>query len=646
MPALALAQPELVADAGVGPRNANEAPQVALDAGREASLAEINEPTVATTIVTATRSVARLSESPVATEVMTRRQILETGARDVAEALQARSGIELFPSLGGTQVRMQGLGPEYTLVVVDGQRATGRVNGALDISRYSVEDIEQLEIVKGPSSVLWGSDALAGVLHLVTRLPRRPFGINALFSYGFLNQLDGRISSEVSSGLWGARGSFAFGQRDAFDLDPSTPATSGSSFRSFQGSVRGTYGKLDDGPFVDVRAAGVSRVQRGVDSNLTGAVFDRAAGDVLGEASARLLTDVGRGRLSLSAGLNLWTRRFVLDQRGASELDQLQDAADHNALVTATYDLIFHTHRVLFGVEALGEQFSSPRIVGNRRQRGRGSMFVQETWAPFGTPKLLLVPGVRLDLDSIFGAVLTPRLAVRFDPVSSLALRIAFGTGFRAPSFQELYLDFENAGAGYRIDGNALLKPETSLGLTASADWAPRPFLAVSGSLFWNELTNMIAFDSVVTGADLRFTYANLARARTRGAEAMVTLNSDFGLNWSVGATVVDARDLSLNRPIDNQASVRGVTQVRWRVREWGLTFFARASWTSARPLTDGEEMTRYTSPFSFVDARVAKTLFGRFEVFVAGNNLLGAGNADDLLIPPRGGFAGVSFTY
>jgi outer membrane receptor for ferrienterochelin and colicins len=630
-------------DAGLAAEPLASTPEVP-DAGAEPTAADER----LTTVVTATRSLSRLSDSPVPTEVITRKQILETGARDLTEALQARAGVELFPSLGGTTIRMQGLGPEYNLVVVDGQRAVGRVNGQLDISRYSVEDIEQLEVVKGPSSVLWGADALAGVVHLVTRQPQRPFGASGLVSYGLLNQLDARASAELSSGKWGVRGSYAYGQRDAFDLDPATVQTSGSSFRNSQGSVRGTYGSMTgEGVFADLRAAGLWRIQRGVDANTTGAVFDRGANDILGEGSAHVALPLGPGRLSVTAGLNLWWRRFMLDQRNSSALDQLQDSTDRNVQAMTMYEVtLFERHKALAGIEALGEEFASPRILGGTRRRGRVSAFVQDTWAPFGTTRLMVVPGLRVDLDSLFGPVVTPRLAARFDPHQTVALRAAVGTGFRAPSFQELYLDFENTGAGYVINGNAALGPERSVGLTFSADWQPHPRLAFAGSLFWNELSNMIAYDSRTSDMGLFFTYANIERARTRGGEVSATVSPAPWLSWGVGATLTDARNLSTDQPLDNQALFRAVSQLRLRFRSIGVNGFVRASVTSGRPLSDGEASTRYTAPFVLVDARVSKTFFERLELFVVANNLVGAGNASDLLLTPRQVYGGLSFTW
>lgn len=610
----------------------------------DAGVVDENAPTV---VVTASRGAQRRSDSTTPTEVITRRQVLEVGARDVGEALQARPGIEVYPNVGGLGVRMQGLGPEYSLLLVDGQRATGRINGAVDVSRYSVEDLEQLEVVKGPASVMWGSDALAGVIHLVTRRPQKPFGFGVLASYGVFNQLDARGSVETAQQGWGLRGSVAVQRRDAYDLDPSTPSTNGSAYDSVQGSTRVTFGDpKSDKVSGDVRGALLYRYQHGVDSNATGAVFDRLSQDWLAEVSSGVKVALPKGVLGFSAGVNLWQRRFVLDQQRSSAFDSVEDSADRNALVTGSYSVGLGNHALIAGIDLLGESFVSQRIVGGSSLRGRGSLFVQDEWRPLESPRIALVGGVRLDLDSRFGPVVTPRLAVRIDPVPTLALRLSAGSGFRAPSFQELFLDFENPSVGYVVRGTPGLRPERSLGLTASLDWQLHSALTLSVSGYWNELFDMIAYDTNTLGEMLEFRYANLGRARTRGGEVALSWRPHRVLSFEVGYALNDARDLTTSQPLEGQASHRGVSQVRLFVREWGLTVVVRGALTSGRPFSESSGGTRYSAPFLTLDARAAKTIIAGLEVFVTGTNLAGAGNALDLPIPPRAVFAGASYTY
>jgi outer membrane receptor for ferrienterochelin and colicins len=164
--------------------------------------------------------------------------------------------------------------------------------------------------------------------------------------------------------------------------------------------------------------------------------------------------------------------------------------------------------------------------------------------------------------------------------------------------------------------------------------------------VFWNELRDMIGFSSSTADSGLGFSYANIAQARSRGAEAMVQWSVTGWLSLGLGGTVTDARDLTTDKPLENQATLRGVSQLRLRWRQAGVVAFVRASVTGPRPLSDGETSTLYTRPFALVDARVAKTLLDWFEVFLSAQNLFGAGNTQDLPIAPRLVFGGLSFTY
>jgi outer membrane receptor protein involved in Fe transport len=113
---------------------------------------------IPTVVVTGTRSERRLAEAPVATEVISRREIEASGARTVGDLLEKHPGLEVLRTFGGQQLRIQGLDPEYVLVLIDGQRAIGRIGGGIDLARFPVGAVERIEIVKGASSALYGSD--------------------------------------------------------------------------------------------------------------------------------------------------------------------------------------------------------------------------------------------------------------------------------------------------------------------------------------------------------------------------------------------------------------------------------------------------------------------------------------------------------
>src|SRR5690554_1822594 len=125
-----------------------------------------------TVVTTASRSARALQDETTSVEIIDRATIDATGGNTVADLLVTEAGLELERSLGRSGVLMQGLDPEYALILIDGRRAIGRVNGTIDLNAIRLENVERIEIVKGPQSALYGADALAGVINIITKSPK------------------------------------------------------------------------------------------------------------------------------------------------------------------------------------------------------------------------------------------------------------------------------------------------------------------------------------------------------------------------------------------------------------------------------------------------------------------------------------------
>ena len=121
-----------------------------------------------TVVVTGTRSPHLLKDAIIQTDLIRSEEIQQQGATRLSDVIQERVGLSVI-SDHGTGVQVQGLDPDYTLVLIDGEPVIGRTAGTLDLTRFSVGNLEQVEIVKGPTSSLYGSEALAGVINLITR---------------------------------------------------------------------------------------------------------------------------------------------------------------------------------------------------------------------------------------------------------------------------------------------------------------------------------------------------------------------------------------------------------------------------------------------------------------------------------------------
>ena len=129
------------------------------------------EPTVLdTVVVTGTRTPHRVVDSPVDVQVISAQTIAHSGARDLAELLQREGGVYVTPLAGrGTSIEIQGLSSDQVLILVDGRRMIGRIFGGIDLTRLRLDSIERIEIVKGPSSALYGAAALGGVVNLISK---------------------------------------------------------------------------------------------------------------------------------------------------------------------------------------------------------------------------------------------------------------------------------------------------------------------------------------------------------------------------------------------------------------------------------------------------------------------------------------------
>ncbi|WP_164007663.1 TonB-dependent receptor plug domain-containing protein [Pyxidicoccus trucidator] len=654
LPPVAWGEAPSAADAGVDAPAAEAGapvPEAGIEVAAPAPLvdSEVDDPAVPRTVVTASRTAERLGETPVATEVITRADILASGARNAAELLAAHPGLEVVHSFSGATLQVQGLGSEYVLVLVDGERVAGRMAGGVDLSRLSLEDVEQVEIVKGPSSALYGSDAVAGVVNLITRRARRPLGGELRASYGSLRRLELDGTGEARGEGWGVRLSGGLQRADSYDLEPADLGTTGSSLEGFDVSAKGDL-RAASGHALEGNASYSRRTQRGVDLGVAGAIFDRASRD--DSVSARLAPSWTLGRdVTLRAdGAYAWfNRRYLRDQRRSSALDTVEDTREQQGRLGAQLDARpGASHVMVVGAELLGEWLSSDRLETGRGRRARGSVYAQDSWTVLARPGLVLVPGARVDTDSQFGSAVTPRLALRVDPLSWLTLRGGYGWGYRAPGFQELLLDFENPSVGYAVRGNPDLRPERSRSLNLSAEARPASESLLWVGAFQHTLRDMIGVSLQQGGEASLFTYVNVERATLRGGELGVRQRLPGRITAELGYTLTDGRSESTGRALEGQARHRLTAQASWRHRESGVEAWARGALVGPRPFypdADGDGVVEPYNARSYVtvDARVGWRLREELQLFVLGTNLADAGNPTDLPIPPRTFQAGLS---
>jgi len=615
------------------------------------------EPVVAQTVVTGSRTERRLEDAVTPTEVITRAQIDATGARDLGALLQQHQGVELEYSFRGVGVRLQGLDPEYVLILVDGERVSGRIGNTIDLSRYSMRDVERIEIVKGPAAALYGSDAIGGVINLITRRVQNDWEGMLRASAGTREDYDFRGHGAMKRGPFELRLGGGYRQALSYDLDPRDAATSGPGFRRFDGDAALVF-TPKDWIAITGKIGYLRRDENAIDISPTGATFDRRGRQEQFDASLKgVFTPTEKTHVTLRGRQSLFRDQLLQDQRGARDYDQYTQNVSRLWEAALQLDQKVGQHTLTGGLELLSEILSSPRLSTGHAEHQRYAALVQDEWdfLSEGGPRLKVAPGIRVDVDTQFGAAASPRLALKLDPTSAFTIRASWGMGFRAPSFTELYLLFDNASVGYVVEGNPDLQPETSSSVNLAVDWRPplQGFL-VSASVFRTDLTNLITVNTNDTpnpDNPTLYRYGNVASAYTQGLEVSGRARLSRGTYFDLGYTFLDTRDNVLHRALEARAAHKVNASLTARYPSIGLEAMVRSSWVGPRPFyidadADGVQETKWVKGYVDLEAQVSWTFRDWLRIFVHGFNLLNAGDATYLPRPPRGVLGGIEVRY
>jgi outer membrane receptor for ferrienterochelin and colicins len=623
-------------------------------------------------VVTGSRVKERLIDTTVATELINQREIRESGAENVTELLEEQPGVEFERLARGTGLRLMGLDPEHVLILVDGERVTGRVGGGIDPTRFTTDNISQVEIVKGAGSAIYGSEAIGGVVNIITRAPTKPFEASVRGTYGLFNTVDtsataggklGPVATLFSGGYHRSDG-FTI-ERDEDQVEQLGPnlQTTGPKFDSWDISNT-TFFELADYATLRARADYRSLTQKADDQKGRTRISKREQNQ--SSWTAALSPEIRFGDRGLfKSTISFSNYEFDIHQEADNARDLIQQSIGQ--LSFQIDDEILETHIVSLGLEGIIERQggstgteSAPTdfFEGGTQYRERAAIFLQDDWTPISDEFLIsVVPSIRVDIDSQFGSVATPRFAVRYDPFPELAVRMSYGLGFRAPTFEELYLDFLNPGSNYRVEGNEELEPEHSQAFNLTGTVRPWDWISATATFYYINLDNLIDTQNLGRGGDglSLFKYVNVESARSTGTEATVDLYPIKELGFSVGYVFNATRDRATNRPLDGRARHKGTARITFRYDEWGLSASARSQIYFNRVFfrdLDGDGDTErvpsdmYDDPYATLDFRVEKTLFEWFAIFAGFENILGFGDPDYTPITPRSFYGGLSAQF
>lgn len=520
-------------------------------------------------VVTATRSERNLNAVPLPVSVVTGRQIRAMGSLRLTDVLAEQTGL-VITNDHGQGVQVQGFNPDYTLILVDGEPLVGRTAGTLDLSRLAVGNIRQIEIVKGPSSSLYGSEALAGVINLVTENPGTP---RADFSARYGTNRTSDFSGNVTARK-GTVGLKLFANRYAsggYDLTPETFGPTVAPFQTYTLAPKLTW-DLAPGTRLAVSGRFFGETQQ-----QTTELPDRSRLGGAGRVRETTLNPTLNHRFGskFNSTIRLYATRYRTDSYLDYPDGRPYDATmfDQSFRRAEAQGEWFVTSRQTFtlGAGRIWEAVEATRY--DERKRFQTSYaFVQWEWT--ATERLQLIAGGRYDAHSAYADQFSPKVSAAYRVRDGLTLRGSVGVGFKAPDFRQLYLNFGNAVVGYTVFGSqelaaelaqltaqgqisdllldpaqfGALRPERSLATNVGGKLALKNGLTFQLNAFRNDVSDLIETQPVArkTNGQNVFSYRNLDRVFTQGFEAEGTKqfsisNSQFSI--SAGYQLLEAKD-------------------------------------------------------------------------------------------------------
>lgn len=533
-------------------------------------VATVPRVTIDLTVESAERFEEAWDRATPSTTVIGSEEIRASGAITVADLLRRVPGVDITRSgtLGkAATARIDGAAASQTLVLIDGVELNSPTLGLADLSDLMLDDVERIEVVRGPMSALHGSQAMGGVIQIVTRRGERESRISLDASGGSFGLFRGAIAA--SGGLGGAA---------TYSLQASRTRLDGRDYSAVRERISNdAYENTTVAGGLKFEIGGASSVDlslrhydasRGLPIEVFGAqVFDRnSTQDDRGSAlSARFTTRTGKIAPFVRAGYTVADQDFddPLDagESGPFASDFSANVKTHLVAIEGGMDAELGASRLIAGAgweRRSGESRDSFAGLNFDDRADTLSAFVQNRWEAESAiaqgDSLVVTAGLRVDdLDS-FGTTVNPKLQSLWTAASGFRLRAGIGRGFRAPSLNELYFPFY---------GNLALAPETSWTYEAAAGGRSRDGkYDLELRVYRSDYRELIATDPET------FTAVNLSRARVFGAALELRAQPLSEVFMRGSFTLQNAEDRATGEDLIRRPRRKAAFTIGWERRD------------------------------------------------------------------------------
>lgn len=588
-------------------------------------------------VVTAQMIPERADKSIYKINVINSRQIELKAATNLTDLLSSESNMRISQDgVLGASISLQGLTGENVKILVDGVPIIGRLNGNIDLSQLNLYNIDHVEIIEGPMSVIYGSNAIAGVINLITKENK----ISSFSGYGssYLESV-GVYNFNAGASIRRKRNSFSLDlARNFFD-----GYTTADSLRSMQWKPRRQYNA--DGYYL--YSGDKTRLKFSVQffdemiqdkGNLKKPYYETALDSYFhtlrqtSKVEATFKVSEFR-QISLVGAYSSYLRKREVFFNDLTILEKQPAGGDTTVvssyLARALYSRSYSNQKLNYqvGFDGSYEQNDGERIAGGSQRIGDYAAFISLKYLPVKV--FSLQPGVRFIYNTKYNAPLVYSLNAKYSPTEHTSVRASYARGFRSPSIKELYLDFVDIN--HNLHGNPDLEAEYSHNVNLNFSYnreTSKTYLNCELGLFYNYVDNTIWLFQ--EGADITtYTYGNISKFISKGFQTNGTVSFYPALTLKAGLAHTGRKFPESGTEAEKQIfhySTDFNAMATYSFQGINTSFTVNYKYTGRYPqLTpDSEFSNNYITGYSNLDVTIIKSFFqNSFSIALGGKNLL-----------------------
>jgi outer membrane receptor for ferrienterochelin and colicin len=551
-------------------------------------------------VVSATKTEHTLGDVPVAAEVITREEIEEKQIKTVQDALKYLPGVKVNQTSSGWgdkgKVQMQGLDEKHTLILVDGQRFVGGHQDAVDLQSIPIEMVERIEVLKGPSSALYGSDAMGGVVNIITRSAVDKPSFSASSSFGSRATRIYEGSGGFKAGGFGTLLSYTYRESDGVDKE-----TDHYRENIVQGSLRYEFSpdsKVTVKPYYS-------------EHKMT---YEERTQERVGVNSIWEWTPDKLSRLNVRGSLFNY-KHYTGDKTSNWNSGTYEGEVTYSRLV-------FDRHMLTGGYQYYTEDIND-KGKAYKADQDLHSFYLQNE---MNFQPLVVVLGARLDRHDRWGTEVDPKFSVLYNITKNLKVRGSVGTAFKAPSLAKLYGDGWRMGP-YLVHANPDLKPEKSTGYQLGVEYSFLDRFLGKLSLFRNDIRDLID-TKIVMGKKPPYDmyWQNVDKAYTEGVEVSFVAQLLKNLTARGGYTYLHTEDKTTGRELTYRPKHKATIELNHRITGIGLNINVSGEYMGRRYDSNYQKLGGY----SIFNAALTQDVGKHLQVFARADNFFDKKNIDD----------------